>query len=445
MKYTVYDLHQCNRGEQIQVTLQGSAANVRLMDSSNYNNYKNGRKHRYYGGLIKMSPIVLTIPNSGHWYITIDLAGLIGTVRSSIRKLPAPLPEYREPALSSVPSLVRKNVPPTFGSEDSQLEYDVFISHASEDKEDVVRPPAQALVTKGLKGEKIVNVSELISLGAIAFSDDGKPIENMHLLREALKYINSHDSIIISHSEDSSLANSGVINEGKISTRLGLKGIPSITESLAIARELEIVRATKGRYHFAHISTKRSVELIRQAKKEGLNVTCETAPHYFSLSEDDIKDYDAKYKVNPPLRTKEDIEAIIDGLIDSTIDVIATDHAPHTVQEKLQPIQNAPMGLAGFETALSVALNYLVHSKKMPLIEVIRKFTSNPAKILNLKDQGDIQAGKPANLTVIDLNEERIVDASKFKSKCRISPFDKLELKGTVKNTIIKGKIYNIG
>ena len=300
-------------------------------------------------------------------------------------------------------------------------------------------------VTKGLKGEKIVNVSELISLGAIAFSDDGKPIENMHLLREALKYINSHDSIIISHSEDSSLANSGVINEGKISTRLGLKGIPSITESLAIARELEIVRATKGRYHFAHISTKRSVELIRQAKKEGLNVTCETAPHYFSLSEDDIKDYDAKYKVNPPLRTKEDIEAIIDGLIDSTIDVIATDHAPHTVQEKLQPIQNAPMGLAGFETALSVALNYLVHSKKMPLIEVIRKFTSNPAKILNLKDQGDIQAGKPANLTVIDLNEERIVDASKFKSKCRISPFDKLELKGTVKNTIIKGKIYNIG
>ena len=300
-------------------------------------------------------------------------------------------------------------------------------------------------VTKGLKGEKIVNVSELISLGAIAFSDDGKPIENMHLLREALKYINSHDSIIISHSEDSSLANSGVINEGKISTRLGLKGIPSITESLAIARELEVVRATKGRYHFAHISTKRSVELIRQAKKEGLNVTCETAPHYFSLSEDDIKDYDAKYKVNPPLRTKEDIEAIIEGLIDGTIDVIATDHAPHTVQEKLLPIQNAPMGLAGFETALSVALNYLVHGKKMPLIDVIRKFTSNPAKILNLKDQGDIQTGKPANLTIIDLNETRIVNASKFKSKCRISPFDKLELKGTVKNTIIKGKIYNIG
>lgn len=300
-------------------------------------------------------------------------------------------------------------------------------------------------VTKELKGEKLVNVSELISLGAIAFSDDGKPIENMHLLREALKYINSHNSIIISHSEDSSLANSGVINEGKISTRLGLKGIPSITESLAIARELEIVRATNGKYHFAHISTKRSVELIRQAKKEGLNVTCETAPHYFSLSENDIKDYDAKYKVNPPLRTKDDVEAIIEGLQDGTIDVIATDHAPHTVQEKLQPIQNAPMGLAGFETAFPIALNYLVHTKKMPLIEVVRKFTSNPANILNIKDQGNIQENKPANLTVIDLNEIQIVDASKFKSKCRISPFDKMELKGAVKQTIIKGKIYNIG
>ena len=151
MQYTVYDLHQCSRGEQIQVTLQGSAANVRLMDSSNYNNYKNGRKHSYYGGLVKRSPIVLTVPRPGHWYITIDLAGLRGTVRSSIRKLPAPLPEYREPSLSSVPSLVRRNVPTTFNSEDTQLEYDVFISHASEDKEDVVRPLALALVGKGLK------------------------------------------------------------------------------------------------------------------------------------------------------------------------------------------------------------------------------------------------------------------------------------------------------
>lgn len=300
-------------------------------------------------------------------------------------------------------------------------------------------------VTKELKGEKIVNISELISLGAVAFSDDGKPLENMHLLREALKYINSHNSLIISHSEDSSLANSGVINEGKVSTLSGLKGIPSVTESLAVARELEVVRATNGKYHFAHISTKRSVELIRQAKKDGLNITCETAPHYFSLTEDDIKDYDAKYKVNPPLRTREDLDAIVEGLKDGTIDVIATDHAPHTVQEKQNPIQQAPMGIAGFETAMSITLNYLVNNGKLSLIDAVRKLTANPARILNLENQGDIRLGAKANLAVIDLEEIYTVDASKFKSKCRISPFDKMELKGRVKMTIINGKIYNIG
>ena len=300
-------------------------------------------------------------------------------------------------------------------------------------------------VSKGLENEKTVNVSELIDNGAIAFSNDGKPVENMHLLREALKYINSHGYIIISHSEDSSLAANGVINEGKISERLGLKGIPSITESLAVARELEIVRDTNGRYHFAHISTKRSVELIRQAKKDGLKVTAETAPHYFSMTEDDIKDYDARYKVNPPLRTKEDLEAVIEGLQDGTIDVIATDHAPHTVHEKLLPIQNAPMGIAGFETSLGLIITNLVNTGKLTLIDAINKLTYAPSQILNLKNQGNIDVGEQANLTVIDLNEEWVVDASKFKLKCRISPFDGFKLKGKVKKTIIKGKIYNIG
>lgn len=300
-------------------------------------------------------------------------------------------------------------------------------------------------VTKGLGNEKIVNVSELLDNGAIAFSDDGKPVENMHLLRQALKYINSHNAIIISHSEDSSLAQGGAINEGKVSERLGIKGIPSITESLAIARELEIVRDTNGTYHFAHLSTKRSVELIRQAKKDGLKVTAETAPHYFSLTEDDIVDYDAKYKVNPPLRTKEDLEAIIEGLKDGTIDVIATDHAPHTVQEKTNPIQIAPMGIAGFETALGLTLTYLVHTGKLSLIDAIKKLTFAPASILNMKNQGSIEEGKQANLTVIDLDEEWTVDASKFKSKCRISPFNGYKLKGKAEMTIIKGKIYNIG
>lgn len=317
------------------------------------------------------------------------------------------------------------------------------ISKAKEESEIGFHPICA--VTKGLANEKLVNVSELLDNGAIAFSDDGKPVENMHLLREALKYINAHNAVIISHSEDSSLANSGVINEGKVSARLGLKGIPNITESLAVARELEVVRSVNGRYHFAHISTKRSIELIRQAKKEGLKVTAETAPHYFSLTEDDIVDYDAKYKVNPPLRTKEDLEAVIKGLKDGTIDVIATDHAPHTVAEKHSPIQNAPMGIAGFETALGLTLTNLVHTGKLSLMDAIRKLTYAPSSILNIPNQGSIEVGKEANLTVIDLNEEWVVNASEFKSKCRISPFDKLKLKGKQKMTIIKGKIINIG
>ncbi|MBQ8886754.1 MAG: dihydroorotase [Candidatus Gastranaerophilales bacterium] len=300
-------------------------------------------------------------------------------------------------------------------------------------------------VTKGLGNEKMVNVSELLDNGAIAFSDDGKPVENMYLLKEALKYVNSNNATIISHSEDSSLANGGCINEGKVATRLGLKGIPNITESLAVARELEVVRAVNGKYHFAHISTKRSIELIRQAKKDGLNITAETAPHYFSLTEDDMVDYDAKYKVNPPLRTKEDLEAVIEGLQDGTLDAIATDHAPHTVHEKQLPIQNAPMGMVGFETALGITLTYLVHSGKLSLMEAIKKLTYAPASILNIPNQGSIEVGKEANMTVFDLNEEWTVDASQFKSKCRISPFDGYKLKGKQKMTIIKGKIINIG
>ncbi|MCD7879117.1 MAG: dihydroorotase [Candidatus Gastranaerophilales bacterium] len=299
-------------------------------------------------------------------------------------------------------------------------------------------------VTKGLNQEKITNISELIDNGAIAFSNDGKPIENMYLLREALKYVNSQNKIIISHSEDSSLSEGGVINEGKISEVSGLKGIPSIAESMAIARELEVVRSISGaRYHFAHVSTKRSIELIRQAKKDGLNITAETAPHYFSLTQEDIKEFDSKYKVNPPLRTKEDLNAVVQGLKDGTIDVIATDHAPHTLNEKLLPIQNAPMGMVGFETALGVTLTFLVHTKKLSLIEAVRKLTYNPSKILNLENQGDIKTGGEANLAIIDLDEEWTVNAANFKSKCKLSPFEGFKLKGKVKYTIIKGKVYN--
>lgn len=318
-----------------------------------------------------------------------------------------------------------------------------YVIEKAKEASDIGFYPICAL-TKNLDGQKIVNVSELVDNGAIAFSDDGKPLENMKLLAAALEYVDSLNSIVISHAEDSSLASGGVINQSYVSSKLGLKGIPSITESVAIARELEVVRSLGVKYHFAHISTRRSVELIRQAKKDGLKVTCETAPHYFSLTHNDIVHFDARFKMNPPLRSEDDLLAIIEGVEDGTIDVIATDHAPHTIEEKMMPIQTAPMGIVGFETALGLAFTKLVHQRKISIIKVIEKFTLNPSKILNIKDQGNIQIGSKANLTVIDPDLEWVVDSSKFKSKCKITPFEGIKLKGKAIATVIKGKLTTI-
>ncbi len=299
-------------------------------------------------------------------------------------------------------------------------------------------------LTLGLEGKNLANLSELKDNGAVAFSDDGKPVENMKLYSVALNYTKSLDMLIISHSEDSSLAASGVINESIVSTKLGLNGIPTLAESVAVARELEVLRYTSSRLHFAHISTARAVELIRQAKKEGLNVTCETAPHYFSMTEDDIKNYEAKYKMNPPLRSKKDREAIIEGLKDGTIDVIATDHAPHTIDEKQMPIQNAPMGIVGFETALGLTLTNLVKTGHLSLSQAIEKLSVNPAKILKLENQGEIKIGKAANFTIIDSALEWVVDSSKFKSKCKISPFDTQKLTGKAVSVVINGEFIKL-
>lgn len=298
-------------------------------------------------------------------------------------------------------------------------------------------------VSIGLQGQNLVNMSELKDNGAVAFSDDGRPLENLKLYRVALEYADSLGALIISHSEDSSLATGGVINEGATSTRLGLQGISDLAESVAVARELEVLRYSGGKLHFAHISTKRSIELIRQAKKDGLSVTCETAPHYFSLSDEDIKTFEAKFKMNPPLRSREDKEAVIEGLQDGTIDVIATDHAPHTLEEKLMPIQKAPMGIVGFETSLGLCITNLVDRGYLTLSQVIEKLSLNPARILNIK-QGNIKIGESANLTVIDPDVEWIVDAAKFKSKCKISPFDGKNLRGRALAVVVNGKYKEI-
>lgn len=273
-------------------------------------------------------------------------------------------------------------------------------------------------VTNGLTSDELTNIKELKNNGAIAFSNDGKPVANQNSLAKALQT----GELIISHAEI-----------------LELNGTAE-SEYKAVEKELETLRKTAGKYHFAHISTKESIELIRNAKKEGLNVTCETAPHYFALTQTESNKNNTIFKVNPPLRTEEDRLAVIEGLKDGTIDVIATDHAPHSEAEKSNSYKEAPMGMAGLETSLALALTYLKNS--LPLAEILKKFTTTPAKILGINDFGEIKVGKNANLTIIDIDRQWIVRGKNFKSKCKFTPFEGMSLQGRAIATIINGELY---
>jgi len=299
-------------------------------------------------------------------------------------------------------------------------------------------------VTQGLTSKTLTDFEGLHKKGAIAFSNDGKPIEDMDVLKKALEAAKKSDVLIMLHSEVSALAAGGAVNEGKASDYLGVKGIPNEAESEAVKRELETIRSVEGaRAHFCHISTRQSVELIRQAKKEGLCVTAETAPHYFSLSDEDITSSDAKFKMNPPLRSRRDVEAIIEGIVDGTIDAVATDHAPHTNSEKMSGIQNAPMGIVGFETALPLVITNLVKKNYIDLNRAIALLASNPTKILKLNKQGTIKKGNISALTVFHADRKHVVKGSEFVSKSKITPFENAELSGKVEYVVINGKIYS--
>lgn len=273
-------------------------------------------------------------------------------------------------------------------------------------------------VTKDLTTGEITNIEKLKNNGAIAFSNDGKPVANQEVLAKALKT----SELIISHAEI-----------------LELKGTPE-SEYKAVAQEIETLRKTGGKYHFAHISTKESIELIRQAKKEGLNLTCETAPHYFVLTKNDENINNPIFKVNPPLRSEEDRLAVIEALKDGTIDVIATDHAPHSLEEKQKKYAVAPMGLVGLETALGLSLTYL--KDFISIKDILNKFTTNPAKILGIENFGKIEVGNSANLAIIDADLSWIVKGENFKSKCKFTPFEGMNLKGKAIMTIVNGVLY---
>jgi dihydroorotase len=295
-------------------------------------------------------------------------------------------------------------------------------------------------ITKGQNGQELNELRVLIEAGCIAFSDDGKPVTNSLIMRRVLEYSKIFGVPIISHCEDLKLSEGGVMNEGIMSTMLGLKGIPNAAEEIMVSRDLALCELTNGKLHIAHVSTEGSVKLIRDAKRRGLNVTAETCPHYFSLTDESVKTYDTNLKVNPPLRTQRDVEAIKEGLKDGTIDIIATDHAPHHEDDKNKEFDAAAFGISGFETAFALSLQ-LVREGVLDLKELIKKMSLNPSKILGI-NKGTLASGADADISIINLDKTFRVDTSKFLSKGKNSPFHGWQLKGIVEKTISIGRIF---
>ncbi len=296
-----------------------------------------------------------------------------------------------------------------------------------------------ASVTVGEKGEELTDFEELRKAGAIAFSDDGMPVVSSKIMREAIIKSNELGTFVASHCEDKELGK-GAINKGKISEKLNVEGVYPEAEILMAAREIELAETNKKHVHICHISTKESVNMIRDAKKRGVNVTCETCPHYYSFTEDEVLVSGTNAKMNPPLRTKEDLDAIVEGLRDGTIDNIITDHAPHSAEEKNQELSKAPNGIIGFETALSATITNLVDKGYISYLDMVRLTSYNPAKLLGI-DRGVIEEGKHADITIFDPNKEYTYTKESIVSKSKNTPFIGKKLKGEVRYTIVNGKV----
>ncbi len=298
--------------------------------------------------------------------------------------------------------------------------------------------PAGA-ISRGLRGRELSDMGELVNAGARAVTDDGMPVANSALMRKALEYSKMFGIPVISHCEDS-LLSGGVMNEGVISTMLGLPGTPSCSEEIMAARDIMLARLTGGRIHIAHVSTSGCVELIRRAKHEGLNVTAEAAPHHFALTDREVLSFDTNFRMNPPLRTEDDVLALKEGLKDGTIDVIATDHAPHSDVEKEEEFAQAPPGVTGLETSLSAIITNLVNTGVLTLPEAVAKLTINPARILGICS-GRISAGSPADICIFDPAAKWTVHKDSFFSRSSNSAFIGRELDGIVETVILEGKV----
>ena len=309
-------------------------------------------------------------------------------------------------------------------------------------KADLCRYFPIGALTRGMEGEELADYGTLKAAGCVAFSDDGKPVMNAAIMRRALKYTAWLDAPIVAHEEDTNLSGKGYMNEGPVSACLGCLGIPSAAEEVMVARDLVLAEYTGGHVHFAHLSTKSSIAMVREAKRKGLNVTCEVTPHHFALTDKELGRFDADYKMNPPLRTQADIDAILEGLADGTVDAIATDHAPHTWDDKECELPIAAFGVIGLETALPLTLELLVNRKVISLSRAVELLTCGPARAFNLDKQGlgSLAVGNPADFVLVDPNGKISVDRAFIQSKSFNTPFKGWELPGKVQGTWVAGR-----
>ncbi|WP_165244328.1 dihydroorotase [Paludisphaera soli] len=295
-------------------------------------------------------------------------------------------------------------------------------------------------VSKGRKGEELAGLGQLVAGGAVAFTDDGAPVSNAGLMRRALEYSKMFDLVIMQHCQVMELTVGGVMNEGFESMRLGLGGMPAAAEDIMVARDIRLAEITGGRLHIQHISTARAVELVREGKKRGIRVTAEACPHHFSLTDEKLRSFDSNYKMNPPLRTAEDVAAVIDGLKDGAIEVLCTDHAPHAREKKMRELDQAPFGIVGLETLLPITVTHLIEPGHLSWSQAIRYLTINPAKLLNLP-KGTLAPGVDADVTIIDPTTSWTIDPAQFRSKSRNTPYAGWEVRGRAHTVIVDGEI----
>ncbi len=295
-------------------------------------------------------------------------------------------------------------------------------------------------VSKGRAGEELAELGRLVAGGAVAFTDDGAPVASASLMRRALEYAKMFDRVVMQHCQVPELTVGGVMNEGFEAMRLGLPGMPAAAEDIMVARDIRLAEITGGRVHIQHISTARSVELVREGKRRGVRVTAEACPHHFTLTDETLRGFDANFKMNPPLRTWSDVEAVIEGVVDGTIELLATDHAPHSTEKKMREIDQAPFGIIGLETLLPIAVKGLIEPGHLSWPELIAKLTVNPARLLGVP-KGSLAPGSDADVTIIDPDLKWTIDPTRFRSKSRNCPFAGWEVKGRAVMAIVAGEI----